>query len=56
MSRWNKITLKKYIKMRLHQKETTKQLSFLKYQKLINKGHYNHQDFSLLKNTSKEAR
>ena len=23
---------------------------------LFNKGHYNHQDFSLLKNTSKEAR
>ena len=35
-SRYNETTLKKYIEMRL---ETAKQLAFLKYQKLINKGH-----------------
>ena len=36
---WNEITFKKYIEMRLHRNETAKQLSYLKYQKLVNKGH-----------------
>ena len=30
ISRWNEITLKKYIEMRLHRKETAKQLLYLK--------------------------
>ena len=38
-----------YIEMRLHWKETVKRLSFLTYQKLINKGHLNNHDFCLLK-------
>ena len=39
ISRWDEITFKMYIEMRLHQKWTGKRLSFLKYQNLINKGH-----------------
>ena len=54
MSKWNEMTLKKYIEIRLHQKDTAKRLSFLKYSKFINKGQSNH-DFFSFKNTSKEA-
>ena len=43
--------------MRLHQKETAKRLSFFKYWKLINIGHYNdNDDFLSFEKTSKEAR
>ena len=49
MSKWNETTLKKYIEIRLHQKDTAKRLSFLKYSKLINKGQSNHDFFFLLK-------
>ena len=55
ISRWSEITLKKYIEMRLHRKDTAKRLSFLKYRKLINKGKSDH-DFFSFKNTSKEVR
>ena len=48
-----------YIEMRLHWKETVERLSFLTYQKLVNKGHLNNHDFCLFlpfQTTSKEAR
>ena len=41
--------------MKLHRKDTAKRLSYLKYQKLINKGQSDH-DFFSFKNTLKEAR
>ena len=47
ISRWSEITLKKYIEMRLHRKDTAKRLSFLKYRKLINKGQSDHVFFLL---------
>ena len=31
ISKWNEITLKKYIEMKLYRKDTAKRLSFLKY-------------------------
>ena len=54
ISRWSEITLKKYIEMRLHRKDTAKRLSFLKYRKLINKGQSDH-DFFSFKVTLKEV-
>ena len=41
----NYFEIKKYIEMRLHRKEMAKRFSFLKYRKLINKGHQNDHDF-----------
>ena len=56
ISRWNEITLKKYIKTILSPKGTFKHLQFFIYQKLLKKRYQNDHNFLPFKITSKYAR